>query len=196
MNYLAHFYLSNYDENLIVGNYIANDVKGKMYLNYPKKIQKGILLHRKIDSFTDQHHIVEHSKNLIRTHQKKFTPVVMDVFYDYFLANLWYHHSHDDLKEFTHYVYKVLFKHLIHLPLKSQVRLSFMAKNNWLYNYKEITGINNALTGMSKRTLFDNNMMNAHLVLTEYENNLKKDFELFFPEIKSYVHSQIKKGTV
>ena len=82
MNYLAHFYLSDYDENLIVGNYIADDVKGEKYLNYSPEIQKGILLHRKIDTFTDTHHIVLNIKNLIREHQRKYTPVVIDIFYD------------------------------------------------------------------------------------------------------------------
>ena len=71
MNYLAHFYLSNHDKNLIVGNYIADDVKGKAYLDYPLEIQKGILLHRKIDDFTDNHPIVNISKNRIRTDQNK-----------------------------------------------------------------------------------------------------------------------------
>ena len=89
MNYLAHFHLSNNNESLIIGNYIADDVKGKAYLNYSSEIQQGILLHRKIDDFTDNHPVVENSKHLIRHNQNKFTPVVMDVFYDYFLANNW-----------------------------------------------------------------------------------------------------------
>ena len=86
MNYLAHFHLSNNDTNLIIGNYIADDVKGKAYLNYSQEIQRGILLHRRIDDYTDSHDIVLGSKDLIRHHQNKFTPVVMDVFYDYFFS--------------------------------------------------------------------------------------------------------------
>jgi acyl carrier protein phosphodiesterase len=194
MNYLAHFYLSHYDENLIVGNYIADDIKGKAYLKYPIKIQKGILLHREIDTFTDNHSIVLNSKNIIRSHQKKFTPVVIDVFYDYFLAKSWNKHSNDNLKDFTLFVYKILFKNISYLPLKSQVRLSFMAKNNWLLNYREVGGVNKALTGLSKRTKYNNNMFNAHKALVDNEENLKKDFEQFFPDLKTFVNTQIKKG--
>ena len=105
MNYLAHFFLSNNDENLIIGNYIADDVKGKAYLKYSSEIQKGILLHRKIDDFTDNHNVVDNSKSLIRHHQNKFTPVVMDVFYDYFLANNWSTYSEKELLEFTNQIY-------------------------------------------------------------------------------------------
>lgn len=195
MNYLAHFYLSHYDEALIIGNYIADDVKGKKYLTYPKEIQKGILLHRKIDDFTDTHDTVFNSKNLIRHHQKKYTPVVMDVFYDYFLAKNWEIHSKDELKNFTTYVYKTLFKNLKHLPLKSQVRLSFMAKSNWLYNYRNVEGINKALTGLSKRANYDNNMSQAHIILREKEVDLNIDFNQFFPELNQFVIEEIKKGS-
>lgn len=194
MNYLAHFYLSDYDENLIIGNYIADDVKGKAYLDYPSEIQKGILLHRKIDEFTDTHNTVLNSKNLIRHHQRKYTPVVIDVFYDYFLAKDWQYHSKDELKDFTIFIYKTLFKNIKHLPLKSQLRLSFMAKSNWLYNYREIKGINRALTGLSKRTMYDNNMSEAYIILKEKEENLALDFKSFFPELVKYVSSEIKKG--
>ncbi len=195
MNYLAHFYLSDYDENLIIGNYIADDVKGKAYLNYPEEIQKGILLHRKIDDFTDSHDIVFNSKGIIRHHQKKYTPVVMDVFYDYFLAKDWEIHSEDELKGFTIFVYKTLFKNLKHLPTKSQLRLSFMAKSNWLYNYRNIKGIDSALTGLSKRTNYENNMAQAHIILKEKEDSLSADFNAFFPELKTFVFDEIKKGT-
>ena len=183
MNYLAHFYLSNNDENLIVGNYIADDVKGKSYLKYPPKIQEGILLHRKIDDFTDNHEVVEKSKKLIRHHQNKYTPVVMDVFYDYFLANNWKLYSEEDFFQFTNHIYKVLFKHFKLLPAKSQMRLPFMAKSNWLYHYKDIRGIEKSLTGMSKRTNYENNMHNAHFILQEKAQELNNDFKLFFPEL-------------
>ena len=192
MNYLAHFYLSHYHENLIIGNYIADDVKGKAYLNYPTEIQQGILLHRKIDDFTDNHDTVLDSKNLIRHHQRKYTPVVMDVFYDYFLANNWHTYSKDELKGFTEFIYKVLYKNLKHLPLKSQLRLSYMSKSNWLYNYREINGIDKALTGLSKRSNYENNMDQAHHILQEKEGLLNIHFNDFFPELAAFVNSEIK----
>lgn len=195
MNYLAHFYLSDYKQNLIIGNYIADDVKGKSYLNYPLEIQKGILLHRKIDDFTDNHKTVLNSKNLIRHHQRKYTPVVMDVFYDYFLAKDWEIHSKDKLKDFTEYIYKTLFKNIKHLPIKSQMRLPFMAKSNWLYNYRKIEGINKALTGLSERSNYPNNMSEAYIILKEKEEELQQDFNVFFPDLNNFVQNEIKKGT-
>jgi acyl carrier protein phosphodiesterase len=195
MNYLAHFHLSNNDANLIIGNYIADDVKGKAYLNYSQEIQEGILLHRRIDDFTDSHNIVLKSKDLIRHHQNKFTPVVMDVFYDYFLANNWNNYSEDDLLKFTKGIYKVLLKNIATLPLKSQARLPFMAKSNWLYNYRKIEGIKKSLTGLSKRTSYEKNMNNAHIILEEEQHELEKDFQLFYPELITFAQGEINSFT-
>src|SRR5690606_5228620 len=93
--------LSKQNEALIVGNFIADDVKGNQYKKYPEAIQQGILMHREIDTFTDNHPIVENSKNLIRKFQRKYTPVVIDVFYDYFLASNFNYYSPFELKEFS-----------------------------------------------------------------------------------------------
>jgi acyl carrier protein phosphodiesterase len=193
MNYLAHFHLSNKDTDLIIGNYIADDVKGKEYLKYALPIQNGILLHRKIDAFTDTHQVVTRSKDTIRHHQNKYTPVVMDVFYDYFLANSWEKYDNEGLLNFTQDIYSVLFKNINQLPLKSQGRLPFMANSNWLYNYGKIEGIQKSLTGLSHRTNYTNNMDQAHLILKEHEESLQHDFEEFYPQLMSFVTAEIKK---
>lgn len=195
MNYLAHFYLSHYNENLIIGNYIADDVKGKDYLKYPEKIQEGILLHRKIDVFTDTHSMVEQSKDRIRTKHRKYTPVIIDVFYDHILAKNWTNHSEDDLKEFTHFIYKTLYRNIMHLPLKSQFRLGFMSKDNWLYNYHKIEGIEKALKGLSRRANFENTMFAAHQELDDLYLHFENDFNYFFSELNDYVLTEIKKIT-
>ena len=135
------------------------------------------------------------SKNLIRSHQNKYTPVVMDVFYDYFLAKNWMQFSKSELLPFTNDIYKVLFKNLNVLPLKSQARLPFMAKSNWLYNYRKIEGIEKSLTGLSKRSNYENNMDKAHQILREMEVEIEEDFHQFYPELIEYVNSEIKKGT-
>lgn len=191
MNYLAHFYLSDNKEGLIIGNYIADDVKGKDFSNYSEEVQKGILLHRKIDDYTDSHDDVFKSKERIREHQRKYSPVVIDVFYDYFLAKNWAIYSEDDLHDFTLNIYKVLFKKISRLPMDSQVRLPFMAKSNWLYNSRKVAGIQKALTGLSKRTSYDNNMDQAHLLLVELEDEFQTDFESFFPDLITHVKQEI-----
>ena len=196
MNYLAHFQLSKNNTDLIIGNYIADDVKGKAYLEYSTDIQRGIILHRKIDSFTDTHPIVELSKKRIRKDQGKFTPVVMDVFYDYFLAKNWTNYSNVALLEFTTAIYQTLTNNLSKLPPRSRERLPYMKKNNWLYNYRKIEGINKALSGMAQRTKYANNMKQAHVILKKEEDELQDDFNQFYPELINFVNQEIANKTI
>jgi len=189
MNYLAHFLLSKQNEALIVGNFIADDVKGNQYRKYPESIQQGILMHREIDTFTDNHPTVSNSKNLIRKYQKKYTPVVIDIFYDYFLASNFNNYSNFELKKFSLETYSILNKNIDLLTPKTNYILHHMSKNNWLYNYASIEGIQRALTGLSRKTTFENNMQVAHHLLLEFENELKTDFEHFYPELKHHVRN-------
>ena len=101
MNYLAHLYLSFGDEQLLVGNYIADAVKGRQIEQFLEGIKNGILLHRKIDEFTDNHPLVERSKSLIRSRYRKFAGVVVDMYYDHYLAAGWLDYADIPLQQFT-----------------------------------------------------------------------------------------------
>ena len=86
MNYLAHIYLSNEEEEITLGNFIADGVKGKKYVQFPLGIQQGILLHRAIDSFTDAHPIVRKSTKRLHKKYGHYSGVIVDILYDHFLA--------------------------------------------------------------------------------------------------------------
>ena len=58
MNFLAHIYLSGNNDLLKIGNFMAYGIRGNDYLDYPEGIQKGIILHREIDTFKDSHPIL------------------------------------------------------------------------------------------------------------------------------------------
>jgi len=89
MNYLAHLYLSGPSEEIKVGNFIGDYVKGNNYNRYSQKIQKGILMHRQIDSFMDNHPITRQSASIFKTRYKRYSSVVIDIIYDHFLATSW-----------------------------------------------------------------------------------------------------------
>ena len=89
MNYLAHVYLSGTDQDLSIGNFIADHVKGKAYLDYPDSIQRGILLHRKIDHFTDSHPLFKKNVSLLFPQYRHYSRVIVDMFFDHVLAVHW-----------------------------------------------------------------------------------------------------------
>lgn len=187
MNYLAHAYLSGMDYGIITGNFIADQVKGKKYKNYPEKIQKGIILHRKIDTFTDLHQKVSQSKRLLYPSFGKFASVIIDIFFDYFLAKGWENYSSIPLNEFAENYYKILYLNKLYLPGKSLLILKFMSKDNWLLNYSNIEGIEKALAGIDKRTKFNSQMKNAVNILISKEKIFQMYFNTFFIDLINYI---------
>lgn len=187
MNYLAHLFLAGENPEIVVGNFIADHVKGIQVNAYSEKIRFGIKMHRAIDTFTDAHPIVHQSIMRLRPNFHKYSGVVVDMFYDHFLSLHWNEFSEQDLDTFTQQRFDMikLFKPL--LPERSVRLLYYMEKNNWLYSYSNFEGLQQAFSGMANRTSFVSHMEHAveHLKV-DYEI-YQKEFELYFPELQIFV---------
>jgi acyl carrier protein phosphodiesterase len=187
MNYLAHLYLSGENNEIKVGNFIADAVKGRSYMKYAQGIQDGIILHRKIDQFTDTHLVFIQSKKKLNNHYSLFSGVVIDIFYDHFLSKFWNEFSSIPFDKFTKEAYNLMFSNFAILPNQVKYFLPFMAKNNWLKIYGDIKGIERVLKGLSKRTsLPDKTSFAIDILQSEYEA-LKEEFFMFFSDIKLYI---------
>lgn len=191
MNFLSHLYLAGNSEGLIIGNFIADSVKGSSYLSYPEEIQKGIVLHRKIDSFTDTHPIVAQSKQRLRERYRKYSGVIVDVYYDHFLAANWDKYSHEGLNSFAQHIYHLVRHHHFILPEKSAQFSKYMIRYNILEAYSRLEGIDKVLKGMSQRAKFESKMEHAIEELQEHYVLFEKEFTSFFPELQQYVNKEI-----
>jgi acyl carrier protein phosphodiesterase len=183
MNFLAHLFLSGDDEEIIIGNFIADHVKGKAFLDFSDGIRAGILFHRQIDLFTDTHPYFLESKKRLGLKYRKYAGVVTDMFYDHFLATDWEIYSHEDIDRFTRRMYAVVMKKFFILPAKTKRILPFMARDNWLKNYGTFEGLERALQGMDKRTPFESLMGEAVEDLRKEYGLYHHEFNLFFPEM-------------
>jgi acyl carrier protein phosphodiesterase len=193
MNFLAHLYLSGNDENIMIGNFIADHIKGNNFLNYNEGIIKGIKLHRLIDAFTDSHSVVAESKKRLRPYFHKYSPVIVDIFYDHFLARNWNKYHSQSLEKYVNDVYKLMKKNSAILPDKTKNMLPHMIQHNWLLGYSKLEGINRVLTGMSRRARFDSKMDEATMFLEKDYLFYEKEFNLFFDELKKFSIDQLKK---
>ena len=184
MNFLAHIFLSDKDHEIMTGNFIGDFVKGAQMDEYPDKIKTGILLHRQIDLFTDTHPIVKKSKERLRPEFRHYSPVIVDVFYDHYLARDWNKFSSKTLAEYTAEFYETIstFKNL--LPQSANHMLTYMKRDNWLYNYQFTEGIHRALSGMARRTPFDSKMEHAVTFLKKDYDAFSDEFHEFFPELR------------
>ena len=192
MNFLAHIYLSGDDPLLMVGNFIADSVRGKTFATYPETVQRGILLHRKIDSYTDSHEVVSASKDRLRPEFGKWPSVIVDVFYDHFLAIHWDRFHSVPLPEFTRRVYGVLHTHHDLLPPRIQGFLPIMTQGDWLYNYSKLAGIERALWGISRRSRYNPAMDRSVKVLPAQFAGFEDEFLRFFPDLQTMVAQELK----
>ena len=185
MNYLAHLYLSGNNTQIIIGNFIADHLKGSLRNSYDGEILTGIKLHHFIDGFTDSHPVVEQTKSRLRQHFHKYTPVVVDVYYDHFLANNWQNYHQQTLADYVHDVYLLLDENKTQLPQRTNYMLGYMKQENWLAGYKHFENLDRIFRNMSRRTKYENNMQDAVEFLQRDYELIQKDFELFFEELKS-----------
>jgi acyl carrier protein phosphodiesterase len=185
MNFLAHAYLSGDNAKILVGNFIADFVKGKQAMNaFEGEIKKGIEFHRIIDEFTDTNEIVHKSKARLKPKYRHYSAVIVDVFYDHFLATDWSKYHDQPLAKFTSHVYAVVESYKQILPEGASHMLPYMSGGDWLLNYSKIEGIHRALSGMSRRTPYESKMEQASEDLRTYYEDFKTEFELFFPLLK------------
>ena len=191
MNFLSHLFLSGSSEGLILGNFIADSVKGSAYKNYAPEIQQGIVLHRHIDTFTDSHPIVELSKERLRPVYHKYASVIVDVYYDHFLAANWSDYSAEPLHDYTQRIYALIQKNEAMLPLQSAQFTKYMVHYNILEAYSHLDGIDRVLKGMAKRTTFVSHMEKSVKDLEEHYALFENEFRLFFPELQQFVNGQI-----
>lgn len=174
---------------LAIGNFIADHVKGSMVEQYEGEVRDGIRLHRLIDAFTDSHPVVEESKARLRPDFRKYAPVIVDIYYDHFLARDWKQYHHQSLENYASDTYAMLRKYESLLPERTKHMLSYMEPQNWLVKYSTLDGMQRALTGLSRRTTFESNMQHAHLFLEKHYADFEKEFNAFFPELRLYVHT-------
>ena len=193
MNFLAHIYLSGPSEEITIGNFIGDFVKGNKLGSYSDHMALGIRLHRQIDHFTDTHEEVRKSKLLLRGKYRHYAPVIVDMFYDHFLAAGWKDQHPTELKVFTTQFYELTEKYLDQIPQSAVEMLRYMKPGNWLYNYQFMEGINKALTGMSRRTTFDSKMDEAVHDLQKHYEAFSEHFEKFFPQLIDFSNDYIIK---
>lgn len=189
MNYLAHSYLSCGDEDLMLGNLITDMITKKDEDAYEESIQKGIDLHRMIDTFTDSHPIVSNSLQLIYPTQGKYAPVVLDILWDYFLSRNWSHFSGEEINPFSQNIYSLLEKNYGRLQPKIVKRFERMIQVDWLQSCMTRERLRSTFTHLHKRTKFKSNFGKVDEILDAHEEQLNDSFMRLFPEMISYVEA-------
>jgi acyl carrier protein phosphodiesterase len=190
MNYLAHVYLSGENELIRVGNFLGDWVKGSDYKKYPMELQRGILIHRFIDNFTDTHEIGKKSKIRFASKYHKYAGVIVDICYDHFLASDWHNFSPVPLLDYSLGIKKGLLSHRHYFPVPAQEYILNFTKYNWLYAYATVEGIEKVLRGMAKYTSLPDKTDEAMIIFNEEYDEFRSEFMTFFPQLIDYIENE------
>lgn len=191
MNFLAHLKLSGDHEKIMLGNFIADHIKGNKIHHFPQEVKDGIMLHRKIDYYTDHHPAFIQTRTRLHKKYHKYAGVIADIFYDHFLARNWDDYAEISLSHFTSYSYGILLRNYTILPRKTKQLLPFIIMQNWLASYGKFDGLTRAFDMMALRAKNKSNMEFAVNDLQADYELYKADFERFFPDIAAFCEKEL-----
>lgn len=196
MNFLAHLLLSGTPTttpdyaDVVVGNFAAEAVRGRAALEaFPPAVQRGIRLHRFIDSFTDAHPAVRRTTARLReAGLGKWAGVVSDVGYDHLLArNFAQYHAAEPLPAFAQRLYALLQARRQELPDRLQHMFQYMRRDDWLTGYAQPEGLHRALLGLSRRVPAAAVLATGATAFLAEVEAYEADFREFWPELRAGV---------
>ena len=175
----------------MIGNFIADHIRGNNYEGFSKEIQQGILLHREIDTFTDAHKVVRKSKRRLHKRYRHYDGVIIDIFFDHFLAKNWANYSAIPLDVYTSSINLLFDEISSELPVKSQQFIKYMIEYNILFNYQFEEGIEKVLNGMNNRTQGKSQMNLAIEDLKILHKEFENDFTIFFKDLIAHTNQKL-----
>ncbi len=184
MNFLAHCYLAGSDAALRVGGMMGDFVKGPLPAGLPSDLAAGVWLHRRIDSFTDAHPLFRRSRERVSPARRRYAGIMVDLFYDHFLASRWERLHHQPLAAYTAEVYDLLARRAEDLPERLAGLLPHMRGDDWLASYAEADYVGLALDRMAHHRLRQPNGLGGAVaeLLADYQG-FESDFLEFLPDV-------------
>ncbi len=183
MNYLAHMLCSNDTPNSMLGNLLADFVKGDVEGRFPHEVAEGIRNHRRVDSFTDSHEVFAASRRLVSGSRRRYAGIIIDVAYDHFLATNWDRYSSTTLDEFAARVYENLGRHRVAVPYPVPLVIEKMTREDWLRSYRSVDSIDQTFRRISRRLRHENPLGTAIEELEQNYEVLQEHFRSFFPQV-------------
>lgn len=192
VNYLAHIYLSGESDEIMLGNFIGDYVKGNKYNDFPEKVAYGIRLHRSIDLFTDNHPDVKQCIDLFRPEYGRYAGIVVDVFFDHFLAANWSEYSVHTLRQSAKHAHAVFLSNFMLLPFRVKQFLPFLIQHKRLESYAKMESLYQVLEIMSRRTTLPPKSEWAMQILAQEYDLFDVLFRRFFAEMIEYVEREFE----
>ena len=197
MNYLAHIRLAGDDPECLIGNFLGDFVKGRLPEDcYTPGIRRGIMMHRRIDAWTDSHEITRECVRLISPERRRWGRVILDIFYDHLLAVNWESYSNESLRDFLDRAYGIILGAADIFPERAAARIITIIEDGWIEKYRSVSGLSIVFEGMSRRVRRKNPLSGSERELVAHYDEMNGHFNRFFPEILEYAKRLEKAGEI
>jgi len=183
MNFLAHAFLARDESDLLLGSLMGDFVKGPLAARYAPSITRGLILHRGVDTYTDAHAIVARSRARVAPIRRRYAGILVDLFYDHYLARHWSDYAAMPLDQFTASVYATLLDRPYLLPDRLRDIAPHMASRDWLGSYRDIAAVGESLDRIGTRLKRGNALLGSVKELIANYASLEADFRAFFPDV-------------
>jgi acyl carrier protein phosphodiesterase len=189
MNFLAHCLLAQANGHSLVGNLLGDFCKGVDTSSLPRNIYLGLMNHRAVDKFTDQHLEVLKAKQYFSTHRRRFAGIAIDVLFDHFLIKHWSLFCEISFEEFKKQTYHYLIDNLSLMPSEMASVITRVVQQDWFASYQQIGGVGLALDRIASRIRFKNQFSGCLEDIELHLDELETAFNVFFPQLQSHIHT-------
>lgn len=193
MNYLFHLYLSGDDPDILTGNFMGDFVKGPLGGAYPPLLRRGLELHRHIDSFAQKEPHFTASRLRLDKEFGLYRGILVDVFYDHFLATNWSICSAEPLSAYLHRTRRIIEERRQYLPERLR-EIAPLVFEDFIPSYLEPGGVGRALARMSRRVKRSNPLAGGGAELARHYDALHEDFLGFLPAARQFAANQLAWG--
>ncbi|WP_020407176.1 ACP phosphodiesterase [Hahella ganghwensis] len=189
MNFLAHLHLADHSDTHALGNLLGDFIKGRDMSHFPKHIAVGILLHRKIDHFTDTHSVNARIRTLFPTEYRRYSGICLDLFWDYFLSRHWQRFHPEDRQDWIARQYVILQRQISDAPdysSRMEQVLPRMIRYDWLSAYADSENICQALDRIGQRLKKPIPLGDTAALLHQHDNTLEQAFLEMYPDVMDF----------
>lgn len=190
MNHLAHARLAGPEPLDIAANLMGDFVRGRIGDRFPPRVAAGLRLHRAVDAFTDDHPTHRRSRQRLEPPFRRFAPILVDIYYDHFLARHFRRFHVRPVHRFTPAVYDALDRHRDLLPQQLRRLVPVWRRQDLLAGYAELAVIDRVLEGIAARLSRANPVDRGGAPLRRHYGELEADFLDFFPDLLDFARAE------
>lgn len=188
LNYLVHLYLADPDPLCRLGNLVGDFVKGPLDDRWQDPLRRGLRQHRLVDVFAQDHPAFRRSRQRLDPAFGLCRGILVDVFYDHFLARNWQRHHELPLADFAAGVYRDIERYLPLLPEGFQEVAPRMISHDWLTSYRRPEAVGRALERLGRRLRRPRDLGAGLTEMLRHASALEADCEEFLANARDFLH--------